>query len=103
MCRVMQVYEIHACDSINNLEKDYEDLTGVFSAFYDYVDGKMDVLSELSRELGVGLRWVSIEKLRESEDFRPRPLPPKAFVSKEAYERYCAEHGFEQDNVRWEA
>lgn len=94
MCRAMQIYEQHACDSIRNVEKDYEDLTGVFSAFYDYVDGKMDVLSALSDELEDGLHWVSIEKLKASEDFRRKPLRPEIFVSREAYEAYCQRHGF---------
>jgi hypothetical protein len=95
MCRAMQVYELNACDRIDNVEQDYQDLTAVFSAFYDYVDKKMDDLSELSRELEHGLAWVSIEKLRASEDFRRKPLPPHAFVSRAVYLEYCSKNGFE--------
>lgn len=94
MCRAMQVYEIHACDRMDNLANDYQDVTAVFAAFYDYVDGKMDILSELSRELESGLRWVSLEKLRASEDFRQKPLDREVFVSEEAYFSYCANNGF---------
>lgn len=94
MCRVMQVYEWHACDSINNPERNYEDLTSVFSAFYDYIDGKMDVLSELCRDLETDLDWVSIDKLRGSGDFRRKPLPREAFQSQEAYAMYCAACAF---------
>lgn len=103
MCRVMQVYEHHACDSINNAEQDYKDLIDVFSAFYEYVDGQMDVLSELSGELDRGLGRVSINALRASEDFRRKPIPQEAFVSRQAYELYCADQGFAPAHAMQEA
>jgi hypothetical protein len=95
MCRVMQVYELKACDRIDNLEADHSDLVDVFAAFYDYVDRKMDVLSELSEELEDGLSWVSLNRLKASEDFQRQPLPPQAFVSRDAYVEYCDRHGYE--------
>jgi hypothetical protein len=99
MCRVMQVYELNACDSINNLEKDYDDLVTIFSAFYEFVDFQMDKFSDLSESLDQGIRNVSVNKLRASDDFRLKRLPRSVFTSQHAYERYCEGHGFDPDEL----
>ncbi|SIQ78133.1 hypothetical protein SAMN05880590_107151 [Rhizobium sp. RU35A] len=97
MCRVMQVYEDNACHSIRNMEQDYQDLTSIFSAFYEYVDGKMDALSQLSDELEFDLSRISLSKLKTSEDFRRKPLSPEAFRSQQDYEAYLATFALTRD------
>lgn len=96
MCRVMQIYEQNACDTLHNLKADYLDLTAVFAAFYDYIDCKMDVLKELSDALETGIKEVSIAKLRASDDFRLKPLPREAFTSDENF----LVHKIEQERLR---
>ena len=69
MCRVMQVYDQYGMD--RPLREDtLEELQAVFSAFYTYVDGQMDTISDLARTLEGDFKWVSLEALRASDDFR---------------------------------
>lgn len=69
MCRVMQVYDHYGMD--RPLRKDtLEELQAIFRSFYEFVDSQMDSIGQLARTLEQDFKWVSLETLRESDDFR---------------------------------
>lgn len=66
MCRVMQVYD--ECGMDRPLRTDtLDELQAVFSSFYKFVEGQMDVIGALARTLEDEFSWVSLEALRASD------------------------------------
>lgn len=96
MCYAMQMVDHHGFDP-----DEFEKLSSMFATFYEYVDSQMDTLTRLREPLNE-FTWLSLNKLRESEDFRRKPLPREAFVSEEAYQKYIdfyARQHAEQNSV----
>jgi hypothetical protein len=85
MCYAMQMVGDYGFEP-----DEFDKLSSMFRTFYEYVDSQMDTLTRLRKPLERDFTWISLNKLRESEDFRRKPLPREAFVSEEAYQRALA-------------
>ena len=70
MCRVSQVFTNNAGGMLATIAQDYEDAAAWNEVFYEFVDRQMDDLKTLRTHLERGFSWVSIEGLRNGEDFR---------------------------------
>lgn len=91
ICYAMQMVDHHGFEP-----DEFEKLSSMFGTFYEFVDGQMDTITRLRGELDRDFSWLSLNKLRQSDDFRRKPLPREAFVSDERYREHLAQFAARQ-------
>jgi hypothetical protein len=70
MCRVSQVYNNHDGVQVSTITDHYADMAAWNEVFYEYVDHQMDGLKILRDHLEREFHWISLQGLRDGEDFR---------------------------------
>lgn len=70
MCRVSQVFSNNNGVTLKTIDEDYGDVMAWNDVFYEYVDRQMDELKTLRDHLEREFHWVSLEGLRNGDDFR---------------------------------
>jgi len=96
LCYAMQLVHFECDDSGPN--GDYDKLSSACQTFYTLVDGQMDTIERLRSGLDL-LHGLSLNALRQSDDFRGQPMPREAFTSEGAYREYLASFATESSHA----
>lgn len=70
MCRVSQVFSNNQGPFVSTVMEDYSDMVAWNDIFYEFMDRQADDLETLRKRLEKDFSWISIEGLRNGEDFR---------------------------------